>query len=320
MKILILKNKLVVNVDDDIEKAFSYIKEKSGGQFIPEITVKETNIPFNIIFNQFETGSNFAKKQYGTDARSKVEPLTNGYDVAIFMFPAEEQMPDGYVTSSAKRQFDNGCQYFEIITNPFNDQTGWIWKSLAHEMMHVLSKAFNALGARMVDEMDMTLDGKAYWNNQDPYAPQGNYQIMFDKFAPFWGLLSNTVTIERLQDEGTQTRGILRVGSFSAKTIELPWKNNQPNISCIPKGTYQVRWTFSPRFLKYTYEIQNVPHRSGIRIHSANYARQLNGCVALGDRFADIDKDGKLDVANSRITIKAFEDKMNRKQFTLIVK
>ena len=72
--------------------------------------------------------------------------------------------------------------------------------------------------------------------------------------------------------------------------------------------------------MKYTYEIQNVPGRSGIRFHSANYYYQLNGCIALGDRLLDINSDGKLDIANSRITITKFEEIMGKKPFKLVIR
>ena len=85
------------------------------------------------------------------------------------------------------------------------------------------------------------------------------------------------VTLTRTEDDGVQTLGRLEYGSFVCNTLELAWKNNQRNISSIPKGTYDVKWTFSPKFMKYTYEIQGVPNRSGIRMHTGNYFTQIQG-------------------------------------------
>ena len=42
------------------------------------------------------------------------------------------------------------------------------------------------------------------------------------------------------------------------------------NIQLIPAGTYQVDYTWSPKFKKPLPEILNVPNRSGIRIHRGN--------------------------------------------------
>ena len=129
-----------------------------------------------------------------------------------------------------------------------------------------------------------------------------------------------TLILTRNQDDGVQCLGTLTDGFLSWNTLERPWKNNQPNISCIPKGTYDVKWTFSPKFLKYTYEIIAVPRRSGIRIHSANFFSDLFGCVALGNGYKDINGDGKLDIINSKLSIQEFEAYMNKQDFKLIIK
>lgn len=72
---------------------------------------------------------------------------------------------------------------------------------------------------------------------------------------------------------------------FDCFTIELDWKNNQRNISCIPKGRYIVTKHNSPKF-KRTLLINNVPNRSGILIHSANRAiTELQGCIAPVSRI-----------------------------------
>lgn len=100
-------------------------------------------------------------------------------------------------------------------------------------------------------------------------------------------------------------------------------KTNVPNKTCIPPGKYTCRWTFSPKFMRYTYEVLNVPNRSGIRIHSANTASGKNpdllGCIALGSGYKDINKDGIPDIIVSRETVKAFDQFMGGKEFTLII-
>ena len=67
------------------------------------------------------------------------------------------------------------------------------------------------------------------------------------------------------------------------------------------------------------YLVKDVPGRSGIRIHSANFASQLLGCISLGSDFMDINKDGLKDVVNSRDTVKNFEAIMKGQPFKLII-
>lgn len=134
-----------------------------------------------------------------------------------------------------------------------------------------------------------------------------------------------TVSIKRKNDDGKQTLGDLVVETFTAKTLELPWKNNANDISCIPIGTYTCKYTRSNRMSTkaghdvFTYEILNVPSRGGIRIHSANYFHDLLGCIALGDATQDIDIDGELDVLHSAITVLNFVDFMNKEDFILTI-
>ena len=126
-----------------------------------------------------------------------------------------------------------------------------------------------------------------------------------------------TVTITRKSDNGVEILGRLTTEGFSCKTLERPYKDNKPMISAIPKGNYEVKWTFSPKMLHYTYQVINVPTRSGIRIHKGNYFFDIEGCILLGSAYTDLNKDGKLDIINSTTTIKAFEYFMNKEPFLL---
>lgn len=51
------------------------------------------------------------------------------------------------------------------------------------------------------------------------------------------------------------------------------------------------------------WEVLDVEGRSGIRIHSANYSNELEGCIALGLHRVDINNDETMDVLNSRKAI-----------------
>ncbi|WP_310558755.1 DUF5675 family protein [Flavobacterium sp.] len=76
------------------------------------------------------------------------------------------------------------------------------------------------------------------------------------------------------------TNGILECeGKFICKTIELPWKNNETKVSCIPEGKYFIRKRYSKRF-QWHLEIINVKNRSLILFHPANNAlKELKGCI-----------------------------------------
>ena len=118
----------------------------------------------------------------------------------------------------------------------------------------------------------------------------------------------NRIEIYRKSDNRVQTLSegqvVNELGGvlFEFKALELPWKNNERRVSCIPAGTYQIIKHTSPKFGQ-CYWVQDVPNRSEILIHPANYHRQLLGCIAPGRDFIDIDGDGQLDVTASKATM-----------------
>jgi hypothetical protein len=82
------------------------------------------------------------------------------------------------------------------------------------------------------------------------------------------------------------------------KSLELPWLNNQKNISCIPEGLYTGVLHRSPKFGLCIW-IKDVPGRSEILIHIGNFNRDILGCVVIGMDILDIDGDGSIDVRDS---------------------
>ena len=79
------------------------------------------------------------------------------------------------------------------------------------------------------------------------------------------------------------TNSVLSVGDkkeYISQTIELPWRNNQRRVSCIPEGRYRLIKRFTAEKGKHLAFV-NVPGRSAILIHAANDAKkELLGCIA----------------------------------------
>ena len=75
-------------------------------------------------------------------------------------------------------------------------------------------------------------------------------------------------------------------GKLICLTIELPWKNKETKVSCIPKGKYFIKKRYSKKF-QWHLEVLDVKNRSLILFHSANNALQeLNGCIAPVTKFS----------------------------------
>lgn len=112
------------------------------------------------------------------------------------------------------------------------------------------------------------------------------------------------LVLVRYKDTGKETVGVLRlydgnheVTKFS--TVELPWRENRRNISCIPTGTYNVlpRHTIDRG---HHFILEGIRNRSGVLIHAGNFYTEIRGCILVGLNHADINKDGELDVVESK--------------------
>lgn len=126
------------------------------------------------------------------------------------------------------------------------------------------------------------------------------------------------VTLQRITKTSTGTFGLMMYGSLKWFSGERPWLNNQHGISCIPTGTYTCRWTYFPRAKKFDYMVLNVPNRTGIFIHSANFPAQVEGCIFLGKTTGMMD--GQRGVFVSFPAIREFNEALNKEDFQLEIK
>lgn len=111
---------------------------------------------------------------------------------------------------------------------------------------------------------------------------------------------------------------------FSAASLELPWRNNESRVSCIPTGNYKAVRRRSAKYPE-SYHIQEldsdqVNGRSWILIHKGNYHTDILGCILLGEGHIDINGDGYKDVYSSGKVIKKLVETAGETGFTLEVK
>lgn len=93
-------------------------------------------------------------------------------------------------------------------------------------------------------------------------------------------------------------------------TLELPWRDNQFQISCIPEGIYKCVWHLSPKF-GWTYLLTGTAPRTHILFHAGNYPKDSWGCILLG-KSREIDR-----VWQSRQALQEFYSELEREPFKL---
>ena len=68
-------------------------------------------------------------------------------------------------------------------------------------------------------------------------------------------------------------------------TLELPFKDNQRSVSCIPTGEYKVRLRLPRESATRDYMhllVKDVPNRDYILFHRGNSAKDTRGCILVG--------------------------------------
>lgn len=114
--------------------------------------------------------------------------------------------------------------------------------------------------------------------------------------------------LKRFEQTDKVTRGVLiHENNAIALTLENPWKDNTPNISCIPVGIYECKMVDSPRF-DVTYEVKDVEGRTHILFHSGNTEKSTRGCILLGNMLGELE--GEPAILNSRVTVDRFMETM----------
>ena len=74
-------------------------------------------------------------------------------------------------------------------------------------------------------------------------------------------------------------------GERFCDTLELPYKDNQRSVSCIPAGQYKVRLRLPRESATRDYIhllVQDVPNRDYILFHRGNSAKDTRGCILVG--------------------------------------
>jgi hypothetical protein len=91
------------------------------------------------------------------------------------------------------------------------------------------------------------------------------------------------IIVSRLHRYSNSIGGELKLdGQHVCYTLELPWRWNQKDVSCVPAGIYSCWW----RYDRFRIQLENIPcpggFRVGVEIHTGNRPKQVQGCILVG--------------------------------------
>lgn len=113
--------------------------------------------------------------------------------------------------------------------------------------------------------------------------------------------------------------GRLTIANKTFHILERPWKDNLCNESCIPAGEYVATFLSQSSSGKHQniYQLQSVPNRSDILIHTGNVVEHSRGCLIIGLSRGIVD--AKPAVLESRSALTELVDITGKNNFLLTI-
>lgn len=129
-------------------------------------------------------------------------------------------------------------------------------------------------------------------------------------------------TVKLVRTTSTEAGLFGNLSVLGLHSIELNWRDNKRKVSCIPAGSYNCAFKASPKY-GMCYHVLDVPNRSAILIHAANFAglvsngqrADLEGCIALGKATGELY--GQPALLQSKVAVREFIRYMKKAPFIL---
>jgi len=118
------------------------------------------------------------------------------------------------------------------------------------------------------------------------------------------------IGIVRLEHGPTEILGVFMVDhQLFSYCLELPWKNNEQSVSCIPEGHYVCERWLSDKYGRDVWYVMGVEGRDGIILagHAGNTWEDTEGCILIGRYPGQLTRPGPRAVTSSSQITAAFE-------------
>ena len=127
------------------------------------------------------------------------------------------------------------------------------------------------------------------------------------------------------------TFGKMFIGDRVFYSVERPWLDNQPSVSCVPEGEYELQWlpttTLVPaEFHEMTWYLDGETvsaayhsHKPRTRcaLHIANFPRNVRGCIGFGRQLGSDVWSGEQAVLASRHAMRDLIELLGPNDLTL---
>lgn len=112
--------------------------------------------------------------------------------------------------------------------------------------------------------------------------------------------------------DNSATFGRIEINDTALYTLEPPWQQNEPSVSCIPEGVYPLQLRESPVVRRSSggeffegWEVTRVESRRFIMFHVGNWVSDTDGCILVGESFSWHPQKGPM-ISNSAKGFKKF--------------
>lgn len=132
----------------------------------------------------------------------------------------------------------------------------------------------------------------------------------------------------RHSDEGSFGVFVSSCLGFLSNSAELPWRDNEGFVSCIPTGVYTAKVQHSPKFGRDLYRLEDkqTSPRSAILMHEGTWAGDrkkglkynFDGCIGLGKGYSD-NLQGQQAILNSATALREFMEFTNGEDITITI-
>lgn len=261
MKKILVLNQSGLDLTSAIEKSKEYFKSYIDLEYIVrDISCVPTNIMVYKEVQGFDknTGLPATVKYMGLTPTTRsylMETVKDEVDFIVFVYNMDIlNIPsDSVVTSWTEgTPILPNIYYTQLCINQYFADQDKIWKALTHENLHAFSFDSNGRGIRMIDEMDSTITPNGivpFKDNDNPFAPDGNYAHTLRNLKPYFDSLKSDVqkmhrllrlTSPMMRGEDVkeiQSKiGLVKVDGWFGKQTEAMVKVFQVKNGLVPDG------------------------------------------------------------------------------------